>query len=185
VKLNFIVLLKEPNNPCNFVDDEMFDEIISGAVSTLNYHYDNLVNVPQNSLIVCFDNALGEPVYFPSVKLEFFSQKVFLTNSEYWGSVFPSSTLLSTIYSNEDYIKTLNIFFTINEQTYTLMVEQNTIDPNAITSNYATLPSLYIPHNQYILMPNKYAEFVYRVNNVQPLHDEIEYTKAKFASANH
>ncbi len=63
------------------------------------------------------------------------------------------------------------------------MVEHNSLDSNALLINYVnSLPSYTnMLFNQYIVMPNKYAEFIYRINNIQSLENEIEYTKRKFA----
>jgi len=49
VKINFIVIQRESANRGNFINDEIYNEIIDGTIGLLNYHYDNLVNVPQES----------------------------------------------------------------------------------------------------------------------------------------
>ena len=72
----------------------------------------------------------------------------------------------------------------MNEQTYDYMVDQNTLDPDPVLVNWVNGFPKYtnMDYNQYITMPNKYAEFIYRLNNIQPdIQQEIEYTKGKFA----
>jgi hypothetical protein len=165
--LNIIVLQKEGVEAGNWVEGDLFENIISNAVDELNNQYYNLCTLPPEAYADCFDTTLGEPVNIPSINIHFSYDLFFIEDDDYWGTVGPKYNLTQSINSNPLYQKGVNIYYTMDSVTYRLMVHENELDPNGVNFNWInTLPSqTNMDLNQYMVLPNKYAEFVYYLNN--------------------
>lgn len=85
--MNIIVIQRTGSDPGNWSDDDLFEFIISSAVDTLNYYYNNLCVLPIEVYSDCFDTTLGEPVYIPSINIQFTHDTYFITDDNYWGTV--------------------------------------------------------------------------------------------------
>lgn len=168
--MNIIVIQREGDDPGNWTDDEMFKQIISSAVDSLNEHYNNLCTLPIGEYPDCFDTTLGEPVYIPSINIQFTYDTYFIADDDYWGTAEPSDSLTSFINNENPWKRGINIYYTMDSTTYRLMVDSNQLDPNRINYNWVNhLPSqTEMNFNQYMVLPNKYAEFIFNLNNYVP-----------------
>jgi len=168
--MNIIVIQREGDDPGNWTDNEMFQHIISSAIDSLNEHYNNLCTLPVGEYPDCFDTTLGEPVYIPSINIQFSYDTYFIADDNYWGTASPSSTLTNYINSGNQWKRGINIYYTMDSTTYRLMVEEDTMDANGNFHNWVwLLPSqTNMELNQYMVLPNKYAEFIFNLNNYVP-----------------
>jgi len=168
--LNIIIVQRNGEDPGNWSDNELFRDIISRAIDTLNYYYSNLCIVPIIEYPNCFDTTLGEPDYIPSINIQFTYSIYFIANENYWGSVNPDTSWSSYLNSHDPWRRGINIYYTMDSTTYQLLVEENQLDPNMISYNWVnSMPSeTNMERKQYMVLPNKYAEFVYILNNYIP-----------------
>lgn len=187
-----IIIVRKTDGTGNFTET-LANDIFPDAVDLLNYHYDNLVEIDPSTYGDCFNNLLGEPVYVESVKIQFDLDTIlFIDNDSYWGltSQYPSSGLISHVESVLGTNK-LNIYYTMQYQAWECLVNQNLLPCSCSQgSGYvnfneavATPPSeTNMNSKPYVLTPNKYAQFIYGLNNYGwTLQGLIYETKRAFA----
>jgi len=165
--INIIIIQKEGQVAGNYVDDSIANLIFSSAIDSLNYHYNNLVNLEPESYIHCFNTSLGEPVFIPSINIQFNYGLHFISDDNFWGTDHPNSMLINFVNSNPQFENEINILFTMDSVTYRMMVDENVIDPNAMSYNYVNgVPNDFLSdYKNYMVVPNKYAEYIFFLNN--------------------
>lgn len=160
--LNFIIVRKSDGTG-NFPNNALTWDIFSDAIDLLNETYNNLVPLnPNDSLEFdsCFNAALGEPDFIPSIKIQFVLGSIyFIDSTAFWGSKWPSLALRTYVESN--YSDGFNIYFPIEELAWQCYAVD--FNPCAVEgSNYAPFPSATdMNYSQHMAIRNFYAFYLY------------------------